>query len=58
MPYKDLQKKREYNKQWMQNKHKGISKFITMDNMNDYPPIKIPKNMRETQYPGYYIMEI
>ena len=57
MPYKDLQKKREYNKQWMQNKHKGISKFITMDNMNDYPPIKIPKNMRETQYPGYYITE-
>lgn len=57
MPYKDLQKKREYNKQWMRNKHKGISNSITMDSMNDYPPIKIPKNMKETQYPGYYITE-
>lgn len=23
----------------------------------NYPPIKIPKNMKETQYPGYYITE-
>jgi hypothetical protein len=57
MPYKDLQKKRQYNKQWMRNKHKGISNSITMDSMNDYPSIKIPKNMKETQYPGYYITE-
>ena len=57
MPYKDLQKKREYNKQWMGNKHKGISNSIIMDSMDDYPPIKIPKNMKETQYPGYYITE-
>jgi hypothetical protein len=41
----------------MQNKHKGIRNSITMDNLNNYPPIKIPKNMRETQYPGYYITE-
>ena len=57
MPYKDLQKKREYNKQWMGNKHKGISNSITMNSMNDYPLIKIPKNMKETLYPGYYITE-
>ena len=57
MPYKDLQKKREYNKRWMRNKHKIISDSMSIDNMNDYPLIKIPKNMKETQYPGYYITE-
>lgn len=55
MPYKDFKKKREYNRQWAQNKRKKIKTHITMDNMNNYPIIKIPENMRETQYPGYYI---
>jgi len=36
----------------MRNKHKGISNPI-----NYYSSIKIPKNMKETQYPGYYITE-
>ena len=51
MPYKDLQKKREYNKEWARKKALKNSK-----NFN-YPPIKIPENMRETQYSGYYITE-
>lgn len=56
MPYKDLQKKREYDKR-MRNKHKIINDSMTMNNINDYPLINIPKNMKETRYSGYYITE-
>ena len=51
MPYKDLQKKREYNKEWARKKTLKNSKYF------NYPPVKIPENMRETQYSGYYITE-
>lgn len=71
MPYKDLQKKREYNKKWMRENYyelgygngitKGSDSLIAQEKVqnktHEYPPIKIPKNMRETQYPGYYITE-
>lgn len=71
MPYKDLQKKREYNKKWMRENYyelgygngitKGMSSLIAEEKVQNrkqkYPPIKIPENMRETKYPGYYITE-
>lgn len=71
MPYKDLQKKREYNKKWMRENYyelgygngitKGVDSLIAQEKVQnktyEYPPIKIPKNMKETQYPGYYITE-
>ncbi len=71
MPYKDLQKKREYNKKWMrENYYKlGYGNGITkgeesskaqekvLNKTYEYPQLKIPENIRETQYCGYYITE-
>lgn len=49
MPYKDPQKQKEAKRRYyLKNKY----------NITDppkFPPIKIPENVKETQYPGYYI---
>lgn len=71
MPYKNLQEKREYNKKWMREKYyklgygNGITKGTgsskaqekVLNKTYEYPQIKIPENMRETKYSGYYITE-
>ena len=51
MPYKDPQKRKEYKREWAKKK--------TLKNSSplNFSPIKIPENMKETQYPGYYITE-
>jgi len=40
---------------------KGADILIAQEKVQNkthkYPPIKIPENMKETQYPGYYITE-
>ena len=50
MPYKDPQKQKESRRRsYLKNKNKI--------NHQKFPPIKIPKNVKETQYPGYYIRD-
>lgn len=53
MPYKDPQKQKEARRRYyLKNKHNiGTGKL----DPPKFPPIKIPDNIRETQYPGYYI---
>jgi hypothetical protein len=53
MPYKDPQKRKEAKRRYyLRNKHNiGTGKI----DPQEYPPIKIPSNIKETQYPGYYI---
>jgi hypothetical protein len=51
MSYKDPQKRKEYKKEWA--KRKALKNSSPLN----FPPVKIPENMKETQYPGYYITE-
>lgn len=51
MPYKDPQKMKEYKKEWA--KRKALKNSSPLN----FPPIKIPENMKETQYSGYYVSE-
>lgn len=55
MPYKDLEKKREYNRRWSKNKRKGIKENISLKDHNQFPPIRIPDHIRPTKYPHYYV---
>tara|TARA_R110000868_G_C10829867_1_gene759295 strand:+ start:532 stop:1074 length:543 start_codon:yes stop_codon:yes gene_type:complete len=50
MPYKDPQKQKEARRRYYLKKKCNIKK-------PEYPPIKIPKGMKETKYPGYFITE-
>lgn len=49
MPYKDPQKQKEAKRRYYQKIKHNIS------DPPKFPPIKIPENIKETQYPGYYI---
>lgn len=49
MPYKDLQKQKEAKKRYYLKKKNNIS------DPPKFPPIKIPDNIKETKYAGYYI---
>jgi hypothetical protein len=51
MSYKDPQKRKEYKREWTK------SKALKNSSPLNFPPIKIPDNMKQTQYTGYYITE-
>lgn len=48
MPYKNPQKQKEARR-------KSYLKYKSKIAPQKFPPIKIPDNIKETQYPGYYI---
>lgn len=53
MPYKDPQKQKEAKRRsYLKNKHKIVRPKLDPP---EFPPIKIPDNIKETKYPGYYI---
>ena len=54
MPYKDAKKRKEWKRLYYQRKKYGVYNRLKPP---VYPEIKIPENMRETQYSGYYITE-
>jgi hypothetical protein len=55
MPYKDLNKKREYNRRWSQNKRKCIQENISLKEQYKFPSIKLPDHIKPTKYPRYYV---
>jgi len=57
MTYKDLNKKREYNRRWAQNKRRGIKESISLIDQEKYefPPIILPDHVKPSKYPHYYV---
>ena len=49
MPYKDLEKQREYKRKWEQNKRNSVHGSIS------FPPIKLPDHIKPTKYARYYV---
>jgi len=54
MPYKDPEKRKEWKRLYYQRTKYGVDNKLKPP---VYPEIKIPENIKETKYPGYYISE-